>query len=441
MADRRANIDLVFRNGFRDFEVLPPPEVWESIQPAITVTKKKIVFPFYKVVAAVTVVATMSFLAYRLGVEISTSQMNDLTSQNRELFTPELVSDPLPVVIPVVKKVTESISPATGVAVADIPEFEPIDISGSISEKNSIDVSGRFITDNMLLPGIQAPVNARYAKVNSPELEAVTYQALQDNMEMPSTPRWSVSAIASPTYYSQFSSSGNELARQVIESDHTRASYTGGVGLSYKISGRFSIQSGLYYSSLGQEVGGVNAYSGFQQYDNSKGDHNFEVITAAGTVYTSNSDLFLNSYNLPARVQTYYSNDVFDPVKANLTYVSSTIYQDMSFLELPVILRYKIVESKVDLNLIGGMSYNFLINNSVYAEKDGIRYPVGTTEGLNTVSLSSSLGMGMEYNLSENLSLNLEPTFRYYLNPFNSGKTSGFHPYSLGIFSGLSYKF
>ncbi|MBK9390580.1 MAG: outer membrane beta-barrel protein, partial [Bacteroidetes bacterium] len=214
-----------------------------------------------------------------------------------------------------------------------------------------------------------------------------------------------------------------------------------GVGLAYKISSRFSIQSGLYYSSLGQEVGGVNAYSGFEQYDNSKGDHNFEIVTASGTVYTSNSDVFLNSYNLPARVQTYYTSDVFDPVKANLSYVSSTIYQDLSFLEFPVILRYKVLESKVDLNVVGGMSYNFLLNNSVYTENNGIKYPIGTTEGLNAVSLSSSLGMGMEYNLSDNLSLNLEPTFRYYINPFNSGKTTGFHPYSIGIFSGLSYKF
>ena len=62
-----------------------------------------------------------------------------------------------------------------------------------------------------------------------------------------------------------------------------------------------------------------------------------------------------------------------------------------------------------------------------------------TTENMNSVSLSSSLGMGMEYNLTENLSLNLEPTFRYYLNPI-SGKT-GIHPYSIGVFSGVSYRF
>jgi hypothetical protein len=188
-------------------------------------------------------------------------------------------------------------------------------------------------------------------------------------------------------------------------------------------------------------MSGINSYSGFQQYSNSKGGPNFRVLTSNGTVQTNNSDIFLSSYSLPERVITNYTNDVFDPVKASLNYVSSTIYQNMSFLELPVIVRYKVIDRKIDINIIGGMSYNLLLNNSVYALVDDRRYPVGITEGLNTISLSSSLGMGLEYNLSQNLSLNLEPTFRYYLNPFNSANANGFHPYSVGIFSGIAYKF
>jgi len=47
----------------------------------------------------------------------------------------------------------------------------------------------------------------------------------------------------------------------------------------------------------------------------------------------------------------------------------------------------------------------------------------------------------MGYNISDKFSLNLEPTFKYYLNPF--GEFSGLksQPYSFGVFSGLSYKF
>ena len=31
MNEKGANIDLLFRNGLKDFEVLPPPGVWDNI--------------------------------------------------------------------------------------------------------------------------------------------------------------------------------------------------------------------------------------------------------------------------------------------------------------------------------------------------------------------------------------------------------------------------
>ena len=136
-----------------------------------------------------------------------------------------------------------------------------------------------------------------------------------------------------------------------------------------------------------------------------------------------------------------YTKDVFDPNKASLQPVNSSLNQNFSYLEFPVILRYKIVDKTIGINLIGGLSYNLLVHNSVYTTLDGKIYPVGDTKGLNPLNLSSSLGMGMEYNISGKLSLNLEPTFRYYLNPFSVTTGSFIHPYSFGIFSGVSYKF
>jgi hypothetical protein len=226
-----------------------------------------------------------------------------------------------------------------------------------------------------------------------------------------------------------------------MESEKAVISYTGGLSFSYKINKRFTIQSGLYYSSLGQEVDGINSYGGFKKYDDSKGDNNFKVLTTNGTVLTNNSDVFLIASGSADRVLTNYNRDVFDPGKANLSYINNTMRQNFSYLELPVSIRYKIIDKALDINLIGGVSYNFLVNNSVYTILDGEKYPIGETGGLNPLSLSSTFGMGMEYRVSGSFSLNLEPTFRYYLNPFNPSVSTGVHPYSFGIFSGLSYKF
>ena len=226
-----------------------------------------------------------------------------------------------------------------------------------------------------------------------------------------------------------------------MASEQPVVSYSGGVAFSYNVNKRFSIQSGIFYSSVGQDLEGINSFAGFQKYDNTKGDHNFEVLTTNGTVYTNNADVFLFADGNSERIITNYNKDVFDPQKASLDYINNTMRQSFSYLELPVFLRYKVIDRTLGLNLIGGVSYNLLVDNSVYTVVDGSKYMIGTTEGLNMFSLSSSLGMGMEYKFSDKLSLNLEPTFRYYLNTFNNVQVHNFHPYSFGIFSGISYKF
>ncbi|MBK7712247.1 MAG: outer membrane beta-barrel protein [Bacteroidales bacterium] len=264
---------------------------------------------------------------------------------------------------------------------------------------------------------------------------------LVDNTVSDNNHRWSITALATPTYYGKINSASDALSQQIKASEQAVVSYTGGVALSYKVNKRFSIQSGLFYSSVGQDLEGINSFSGFQKYDNTKGDHNFEVLTTNGTVYTNNADVFLFADGNSDRIVTNYNKDVFDPQKASLDYINNTMRQNFSYLELPVFLRYKVVDRTVDFNLIGGLSYNLLLDNSVYTVVDGSKYMIGTTAGLNMFSISSSIGMGMEYKFSEKLALNLEPTFRYYLNSFNSVSGSQFHPYSFGIFSGISYKF
>jgi hypothetical protein len=104
-------------------------------------------------------------------------------------------------------------------------------------------------------------------------------------------------------------------------------------------------------------------------------------------------------------------------------------------------VRYKVIDRTLGMNIVGGISYNQLLNNSAYAIAGGIKYLIGSTEGLYPITLSSSFGLGMEYSLSPKLSINLEPTFRYYLTPMSGQGGSSLHPYTFGIFSGVSYKF
>jgi hypothetical protein len=442
MVERWANIDIAFRNGLKDLEVLPPQEVWDNIRPVIS--KKQRPFILLRAAALIAVILTMSFLAFRLSREISPDLNSPVMAFNNE----ESVSS---------GSSSELILPEQDFSVGEnIVGIAPRILIDSTQELSNIDV----IEDNTYaeIAFIQETKSLSVTEsrlFSGPQLE--TLKSSSDNIlntnsfEEPylpvndlirNTDRWSIAAMASPTYYSSFKSGNDELSKQLSSSEQPIISYTGGVAFSYKVNKRFSVQSGLFYSSVGQEVGGISSFGGFKPYDNTKGDRNFEVLTTNGTIYTNNADVFLIAEGPAERIMTSFTNDVFDPKKASLQYISSNLRQNFSYIELPIILRYKFVDKTLDFNLIGGLSYNMLVNNSVYTINEGGKYFIGKTEGLNMLSVSSSLGMGMEYSFSDKLSLNLEPTFRYYLNPFNRlASGSALHPYSFGIFSGISYKF
>jgi hypothetical protein len=450
MDERGANIDLVFRNGLKDFEVLPPPEVWASIKPAIKIKPKP--FNYFKAAAMIAAVLTISYLAYEWSSEISTVtnkralafEIDSFSPLTYPIFDKAVIASGGNAYVPVEKKDNESVSTPRESFTTSVSDDASIPVSENslvaqnliLSPTDNLSLGGTFTSNNNV--GLS---DMNTSKKKSVEVKPVVPQYIPESAQVKPAERWSIGAMASPTYYSSFSSGSNELTKQMASSEQSLISYSGGISLSYSLNKRFSVQTGLYYSSLGQEIDGIKSFGGFQRYDYTKGDHNFAVLTTSGTVYTSNADVFLTSTGPGERILTAYTNDVFDPDKANLEYINNTLIQNFSYLELPVVLRYKIIDKAIDINLLGGISYNMMIDNSVYTMVDGGKYPIGKTEGLNLLNVSSSLGMGMEYSFSKKLSLNLEPTFRYYLNPFNEYTGSNTHPYSFGVFSGISYKF
>jgi len=438
MDDRGANIDLVFRNGLKDYEVLPPQEVWNDIRPVIR--KKQRPFILLRVAAVAAVVLSLGILAYRLSYEITYGIENQLITLNPESVLPS--ANNAEAIIPVPPVITDQ-EPVANVIRDDRPVSPIATDNFNTTIQDFADISAQEdLTENSVINNRQYDLLAiNYAAADFMDFDERTTLDAPDNTIRKEPGRWSISALMSPTYQSRFGTGENEAMANLMASEEAVVSYSGGLALSYKISKRFSIQSGVYYSSIGKELSGISAYSGFEDHFYTKGSPNFEVLTSNGLVHTENNDVFLADRMGDGRITTAYNNDVFDPEKASLKYIDNSLHQNFSFLELPVILRYKIIDKALDFNIIGGFSSNLLVNNSVYASSDGNKLPVGKTEGMNILIFSSSLGMGMEYNISSSLSLNLEPTFRYFINPFNNFSGTGIHPYSFGVFSGISYKF
>jgi hypothetical protein len=439
MDEREANIDLLFRNGLKDYEVLPPAEVWDNISPAIR--KKQQPYLIFRAAAMVAVLISLGFLAYEWSSEFSNVQVNNTLAKSPEPGSP----------VGAIPKTTLLADAGNRQSPRKItyPSHAAIIPEENINEEESTVTTGGTafpllssgLANSKQMMARSELIALRSTRANNVNIENYSVPYLNEVPVKEKTKRWTIAALVSPTYMSSFHTGDNLIADELISEEQSIVSYAGGFALSYKVSRRLSVQSGLYYSSYGNELTGISSFGGFQNYDQMKGNHNFEVLTTNGTVYTNNTDVYLIDELSGDRISTYIDKGSFDPAKANLQYLDNSLRQNLGYLELPVILRYKFIDRTIDFNIIGGLSSNLLVNNSVYTSQNGGKYEVGKTEGLNNITFSSSIGMGMEYSFGKNLSLNLEPTIRYYLNPFSNNTSTNIHPYTFGIFSGLSYKF
>src|SRR5512133_2743621 len=90
MSEKGANIDLLFRNGLKDYEVLPPPGVWDGIHSAVKVKSRPVIF--LRVAAVAVILVTAGFLTFRWSRDISTTPSGSVMAFNIPATSPEILS-------------------------------------------------------------------------------------------------------------------------------------------------------------------------------------------------------------------------------------------------------------------------------------------------------------------------------------------------------------
>ena len=104
-------------------------------------------------------------------------------------------------------------------------------------------------------------------------------------------------------------------------------------------------------------------------------------------------------------------------------------------------LRYRILDDKIGLELIGGISTGLVVGNHVYADNPTGWMKVGTTDDISAINLSGLAGIGATYTIGKNISVSVEPKATYFINSINHSGEVRFRPWRLGLFSGLTYHF
>lgn len=156
--------------------------------------------------------------------------------------------------------------------------------------------------------------------------------------------------------------------------------------------------------------------------------------------YEINDRISVNSGVLYTQRNTESHHGIYQKGKAELV----TTKFDVSFLEVPATVQYEWLQRKGWSSYVatGVSATMFLYYENTFESSSGInaRNVSDKSEAMNLAQTSMLMSAGVDVNLTEHVSLNVEPRLRYGLqtNPYAFTQSN---PLSLAGFSGVSYKF
>ena len=201
----------------------------------------------------------------------------------------------------------------------------------------------------------------------------------------------------------------------------------GGLKLSVSANKRFSVQTGLFYSRMGQKTSGAG--SGVRAMMLPSLQHSDRMIaTPLGNIKTHTQGV---AYRSPEAILLSSLNSSS----------SETIEQTFGTLEIPLHVRYLLNNNKVLFAVSGGVSGNFIVNNKVFLRNGRDKEYIGSTEDIRNFNISTDIGLGMEYPVTSNIRIMIEPSFKYFLQSLSRNDDIDFKPYLFTFSTGIGIRF
>jgi hypothetical protein len=254
--------------------------------------------------------------------------------------------------------------------------------------------------------------------------------------------KWSVGGQAGPQY-SYRDVTVNTINYPLDDYDSYEKgmlAYAGGFNIEVEPVKRIAVQTGLYYSKIGNTFSSVQINNDYTDISTAY----FQAVpdatdspdrTPGETQYVNSTGNIGSDKNLPPPAA----------VSEDIEWIEGTTSgeQYFEFVELPLIIKYRLIDKKLDVNISGGLWANVLVGNKYIAtDKNAPNEEYeDQASNINTFSYSGSLGLDMGYPLTTHLVFSLEPFFKYYLTPLNSNPETEVYPYTLGILSGVKFYF
>lgn len=493
-SDMENRIDNYFREGLDDLNVIPPAEVWENISGKLAKKRKKPpIFLWIAAAASISVFAAVSGWWFFKNQEISNPKNTAIAVKhenkenqdavaatksqgNQQNASGNIRNAQSNILERNSKKETNSVDDyksqekivavITGKTIKTNQPSKYSNLSVNQSAENQIVFgvvkrhSVNATTDEPVLvesklaflhrkqlnsiqqPDVDRKIGDVKTEVVKKDIIPVYDDILVADEEQPKIDHWDIGGQMAPLYsyrnVSEVNTPGVSKA-SINQLEKAMITYSSGVAVGYNASSRLTIQTGIYYMKMGQEMNDLSEFSSSSVKASFLGQNsaNYGVTNSTGHIVSTSKEMYYDLNVINSDNKYAVGKVAYQPISRE----SKNVQQTFEFLEVPFLAKYKIIDRKFGVHLLGGLSTHVLVNNKAIITNSDNTQTEGKTENVQTFNYSSSVGFGMVYGLRKNLTFSVEPIFKYYLNSFNTTNDIKLHPFAFGLYSGFFFKF
>ena len=396
------NIDRIFQENLKDFEVFPPNKSWDEIEKRLGTTPQKKRLPAWLKLASVAAILALFFTVGAIyfipknNLNFQLTQDNKQTETNNKKDSTQITTTEEESNVQQKAK-NNKITTSKEVNFTTVSTTETAKIKDNV-DKNITESSKTILKKDLLTDSKNLPLeNFENAAVKNAKNET----------------KFTVATIFAPIYFSSFGD-GSGIDKQ-FKDNSTSASnaYSYGVKVAYQLNNKFSLQSGVNLINLGYRTNNV--------YYN-------PAVAVIGFSNLSAEPILSKSSNIKGNSEIYYDDNV------------GNLNQVFGYIEIPVEVKYNVAEGKFGVNLVGGFSTLLLNRDEVFIETNSFSQSLGSSNNLRDINFSGNIGIDVDYSIKKNLFINISPMFKVQTNTFSKNSGS-FQPYYIGVYTGLNYKF
>jgi hypothetical protein len=405
------NIDRLFQENLKDFEVLPPNKAWRSIENKLASPSTKRHIPIWAKISSIAALFVLFFSIGAIYFLPTSNFTKSLLSKNKTITKSSDIKDSIDDSnIGTSTKNTEKTSVLRSLKIDSEPAIA--------QTQDNIENTEEAISNKTVTPNEKSNRYYLTDALNLPLENNSTDEVINSKLNKS---KLTVATIFAPIYINSFGNGSGIDAQFGDNHSSGNSSYSYGVKVAYKLNKKFSVQSGINLINLGYTTNNIYVTPGIAVIG-------FSHLSSNPILSKNETTSFLDNSNI---------------LKENLKTGNETtgsLNQVFGYVEIPVEIKYNVMRGKFDLNLVGGFSTLLLNKDEVFVETNNLTQSLGSSNNLRSINFSGNIGLDVDYSIHKNLFINISPMFKVQTNTFSKNSGS-IQPYYLGVYTGLNYKF